>query len=398
MKRTLLGRIGRRLERWYQSLARRVFGLPVLLLQRLFDFRFVAFTTGRIGHLASEPDLFIKEGRLDLRPDFREIVLVRPDRIANASMLEYWAQYLRIVRSPLLTWLLWPFAKDPRLIYDTQAYATVQKSTATYGRILTDWGDRAPLLELTSEHRRRGERVLRELGVPEGAWFVAAHCRESGFAPKDQQNFRNADALTFIPAIEEIVSRGGWCIRLGDSTMKPLPSMRNVVDYALSDAKSDWMDVFLCASARCFLGSASGLANLSPIFGVPSAQANQVPLSVVVPCGNPMIGIPKLVWSETEARYLDFKGIFDSSVESFRYDEDWDEAGYRLVDNTADEILELVRELLEYADGAPGYTPDDERLQAAFKGLMHDGHYSYGAPGRVGRDFLRRHETLLPGG
>ncbi len=79
MKRTLSGRIGRRLERWYQSLARRALGLPVLWLQRLFDFRFVAFTTGRIGHLAFEPDLFIKEGRLDLRPEFREVVLVKPE-------------------------------------------------------------------------------------------------------------------------------------------------------------------------------------------------------------------------------------------------------------------------------------------------------------------------------
>jgi len=73
---------------------------------------------------------------------------------------------------------------------------------------------------------------------------------------------RNANISDYTDAMRAIVARGGWCIRVGDPTMRPLDPIPGVVDYARSSSKSDWMDLFLCARCRFFLGNTSGYSVL----------------------------------------------------------------------------------------------------------------------------------------
>ncbi len=41
---------------------------------------------------------------------------------------------------------------------------------------------------------------------------------------------RNVAIEDYCPAIAEVTACGGWVLRLGDKSMKPLPRMANVVD------------------------------------------------------------------------------------------------------------------------------------------------------------------------
>ena len=83
---------------------------------------------------------------------------------------------------------------------------------------------------------------------------------------------------------------------MGDPSMTPLPQMDNVLDYAHSQAKSDWMDVFLCGRCRFFIGLASGLSQVAARFGVPCVYVNWI--SNVLPAFSGRdLYIPKLFWS-----------------------------------------------------------------------------------------------------
>jgi putative glycosyltransferase (TIGR04372 family) len=195
--------------------------------------------------------------------------------------------------------------------------------------------------------------------------------------------------------MEAIVKRGGWVVRMGDPTMKKLPHMEHVVDYAHLKIKSDWMDIFLSASCRFFLGSNSGPHYAAAVFGVPGAIANYSPMSISLSYGTNDIGIPKLVWSIRENRYLTFGEVFADPISNYRLDSLFTKAGVKVVENSPEDITGLAMEMFDRIENKASYTGEDEILQESFKSLMNPSHYSYGAISRVGRDFLRKYKHLL---
>ena len=402
--RYVVGKIEQRGVLWYllkpaRKLARLLVGLIALAVAyplSLTRLRFITIASiDRIGHWVCEPDCYIKEGILGMRPQFFGITLIPRSKTANSHLLEYWRPHFSIITSPLLCSLLGPLSQTKTLKYDVTRYVSAINETAAVFRIQAKYGDRPPLLSLRKEDRERGWDCLRKLGIPDDAWFVCVHCREAGYVRDEAHDFRNTEIQSYVPAMKAIVDRGGWCIRLGDPTMKQLPPLEQIIDYAHRSAKSDWMDIFLCASCRFLLGSASGLGNLATVFGVPVAIANQSPLSVIFPFGPRDIGISKMVWSRDEKRLLTFQEILDSPIANFRYASLYEKEGVSLIDNSPDEIRDLALEMLNRVEGKAVCTAEDEVLQQRFKSMFKPGHYSHGAISQAGRDFLRKYSYLL---
>jgi putative glycosyltransferase (TIGR04372 family) len=135
---------------------------------------------------------------------------------------------------------------------------------------------RGPLVEISRDLRERGRSRLREAGVT-ADWFVAIHIREGGYhgdGPGTTRQHRSANVSNYLDAIARITERGGAVVRLGDKSMTPLPELRAVFDYAHSEIKSAEMDLFLCAEARLFIGTTSGLTTAVQALGTPMLLVN----------------------------------------------------------------------------------------------------------------------------
>jgi putative glycosyltransferase (TIGR04372 family) len=193
-----------------------------------------------------------------------------------------------------------------------------------------------------------------------------------------------------------IVARGGWCVRMGDSTMRPLEPMRGVVDYALSPSKSEWMDIFLCAQCRFFLGTSSGLGCVAGIFGRPNAVANMLPLAGCYSMFPDDICLPKRLMT-VDGRVLSFPEIFSTEACELRLSPEYPQRGLALIDNTSSEIAALANEMMNRLDGVEVDDQDDENLQDRFRSLVEPHHFSWGALSRIGKGFLREHRALLDG-
>jgi putative glycosyltransferase (TIGR04372 family) len=371
--------------------------LPVTLGLHLIGYRRVTVITDRIGHVAAEMDCFLKEKALGRLPDRRWFVLAPPHRISNWPLLEYWRPHIRILTSPWLCGLLSSMTWWRGLMtFDVSHYVLRLNSTAAYFEVYAEWENRPPLLRLSREDHEKGRNILEAMGVPRDAWFICVQAREGGFSPLDEilHQHRNSDILKLVPAMEFIASRGGWCIRMGDPTTTPLPSLSKTIDYAHHSTRSEWMDVFLCASCRFFLGNSSGLSIVSSIFGVPCALANTIPLSYL--SYSPQdVSIPKLLRRESDGCYISFEEIFKSPLADYRLAKLYQDAGVEIEENTAEEILELASEMLDRVEGKIAYDEVDMDLQRRFHVLLRPGHYGYGAASRIGAAFLRKHNSLL---
>jgi putative glycosyltransferase (TIGR04372 family) len=101
--------------------------------------------------------------------------------------------------------------------------------------------------------------------------------------------------------------------------------------------------------------------------------------------------IPKLYYSEAERRLLTFReSLAPELYTSYHIDVE----RVTPIDNDPEDIVALVREMLERLEGRRTYDSRDQALQDRFNGLRPD-YYPFGVTSRIGADFLKRYSDLL---
>jgi putative glycosyltransferase (TIGR04372 family) len=356
--------------------------------------------TRNIGHIGFL-DYLLKMGELGWARWKKVVLLAPPARTANVAYLNSYRHRVTIDPSPVSPPM--PRHLSVALGYRVSDVIPLPDGTTPYlpealGIIQEEWErqGREPQLKLTADDIRFGERQLRAMGVPEGAWFVGLHVRSAGFYDETAtaaQAHRNANIESYVPAIEEIARRGGWVIRMGDSKMPPLPEVRGGIDYARSRFKSDRMDVFLCARSRFFMCVASGLGNVPATFGVPCLSTNWVSNALPFYSRHDLF-LPKLLRRKSDGQLLTFNEWLSRPMRDACYSGvGIRNAGLEAVDNTPEELRAGVIAMLDQAEGKPILNDESRERDAAFTALAK----SHGARGfaRVVPDFLQRHADLL---
>lgn len=353
--------------------------------------------TGAIGHFAII-DFYIKAGLLGLMPHKKIFLLDRGEGyVANRHLLSYFRTFLDIVddRSEIAKLesldksLRQPMTMVRRIGGNLQFWP----HAATEVQAQWEREKRPPLFSLTQADRDRGWDCLEKYGIPKGSWFVTLHVRESGFHGGGMsRDSRCADINTYVQAIETIVQRGGYVVRMGEATLRPFRKMKNFFDYAPSAAKSEWMDIFLVAQARFHLGTNSGLSVIPNIFGVPCAYTNVSPPAFISWFGN-CLYLPKLLRAEN-GNLLPFEQMMAppfAYLESLYY---FKTHKLALIDNSPDEINDLVLEMFDLIEGKRSCSEQDIELQQRLQKLA----VKCKASGRytMGCQFLRSYADLLP--
>jgi putative glycosyltransferase (TIGR04372 family) len=364
--------------------------LPLAVVLHAAGARRLPVITSRIGHLASEVDCFLKLRKLGRLPPRRWFIAASPEDVANGHLLDYWRGHVQVVTNRAVAGMLRTVCRPPLAAHDIAEYILTQHGAALYGAVNAEWGERPALLSLTDADREWGESMLRRLGVPPDTWFVCVHPRTSGFAPHDEKvhAFRNTTLSPLVPALRSIAQRGGYCVVMGHPSAPTLPPLNGVVDYAHHPLRSPRFDVVLCAMCRFFLGSSSGLFGVSTAFGIPCALANAAPLTAL-PYSPADLFVPKLYRSAEDGRLLRFDEILDLPCADYRHGRMFADAGIELVENGADDILDLVADMLEH--DALNRAESDR-----FHALLKPHHYGYSTRARMSPRFLARHRHLMP--
>jgi putative glycosyltransferase (TIGR04372 family) len=366
---------------------------PITVILHFKGFRRVNIFTDRIGHLAIEPDCLLKEEALGKTRKRRWILLAPPNRVSNEHLLTYWDPYFYIVRNKILCFFINNMSNYKLMNYDVGKYIrNIGGPQSAYG-VYREWGDREPILKLTEEDQLWGNQMLSQIGVPKGAWYVCVHARDGGYSTIDEQihKHRNSNIRHTIPAIKEIVKKGGWVIRIGDKSMPPLPKLANVIDYAKMNVKTSRLDIILCAKARFIIGNTSGINLVGTIFGVPCALTNMIPMSAIGMHKND-ISIFKYHWSVKEDRYLKLKEVLATNISRFQYSIMFDKEKIILHENTPDDIKELTIEMINLLEKK--YDKKIIKLNSAIPRLFKKRHYSFGSASMISYRILKKNKTL----
>ena len=351
----------------------------------------------RIGHLASNTDLFLRRLQLKRREKEGIFYLGVSGKPVNQQLLTMFKRKLPIIQNDHVHRILnsSPLNKSP-------FYEPLPCMTNEY----YEFNNTEPNLYFTASEEKKGKKLLKKMGINDNSWFVCFHSRDSAYLEKEHSSsdrekwryhdYRDSDIENYLKAAEYITSQGGYAIRVGKVINKKLPDLNNpqIIDYA-TKYRSDFGDIYLHAKCKFSLGDTAGIWSLPTIFHVPVAEVNFTATFQHTPLRKGDLFIPKKVWSIKDNRFLTFREIMESKLGTFQRSQDFAEAGVVLVENTADEILDLAKEMNQRLDGKFKTAKEDEELQKKFRSLYKPHYWGYGSPARTGTKFLRENKELL---
>lgn len=188
------------------------------------------------------------------------------------------------------------------------------------------------------------EEQFYRMGPKPGDWFVCVHCREAGFHKDSSDRRNNVSIETYFPAIQEIVKKGGWVIRLGDSSMTPLPKMEKVIDYPFSEFKSPVMDIYLIQNCRFYFGQNSGIMDVAYLLQKKSVIVNSTEWGISFVRNKDSISLIKHYFSHEKGRYLSINELLDEPFHS--QDLTLFESKNHFKNNSSEEIRDAVLECM----------------------------------------------------
>ena len=352
----------------------------------------------RIGHLAINTDLFLRRLQLAKTPEKRILYLGISGKPANQQLLRMFKRIFPIIENTPLRIIL-----SYSVLKNSGVCEIVKLHTNEYYA----FNNAEPSLYFAASEEEEGKELLNKMGIGDSSWLVCFHGRDSVYLSNQwnqyygssvdwsYHDYRDCDIKNYLEAAKYIASLGGFAVRMGYSVAEELPDLNNprIIDYA-SYYRTDFGDIYLPAKCKFFLGSACGPLAIPTIFNVPVACANFIPLGYA-PFRAEDLYIPKKLWSVEKKRFLTFREILESEVANYAFSQQYAEAGLEVVENTAEEILDLAKEMNERLDGNLEYTEEDKELQIRFRSLFQPHLHSYGSPVRIGAEFLRQNKELL---
>jgi putative glycosyltransferase (TIGR04372 family) len=366
-------------------------GLPV----RLLGYEWVTLI-GHIGFI----DCHLRMAELGILPQANYVLLAPRAKVVNRAYLGLFAPHLTIIEDPSLVDDLLPYQ---RLVGDqfiavrgNGAIAEPWAHAASRAQVAWAEANRAPIVTIPTDLRERGRAELRAAGVT-ADWFVAIHIREGGYhgdGPGTTRQHRSANVGDYLDAIGHITSRGGAVVRLGDRSMTPLRGLPGVFDYAHSKIKSPEMDLFLCAEARLFIGTTSGLTSAVQALGTPMLLVNAISNDCQFWHEKTDFTL-RPVYDRRARRYLSLRETYRQPMQARLIDTAvLARHGLEIHANRPDDISAAVRHGLDCLDGTARPLRDDGPLLERYRLALADNPFNFGAASPVPA-FLERLPELL---
>jgi putative glycosyltransferase (TIGR04372 family) len=280
-------------------------------------------------------------------------------------------------------------------------------------------GNPVRFFDLPGDLEDQARTMLRAYGWRDGEPFVALHVRDGGYLKSARyNNFRTASIENYRPSIDHPVEQGYWVFRLGDASSVPLEHPHDrVIDLPHSAEYDDVLDVYLIKHVHFLLACSSGPEGVARAFVTPILMVNAYAQHLMILNARDL-SLFKRYRDVGAGRYLSYREILDSGLSVPLTARSFEEAGIELQENTPDEILAAVEEMLARLAGAYDVDPvidarfatisqefaaahrtRTEAAKAADEKLgFHISAYAYALPGTsYAQSFCRTHPEFLEG-
>ena len=389
------------------------FAVPFVVFIRILSplklIRFGYFYAGRLGHFAIDVEYYLIEKKLGLHENSPiDIFFYRWSKgevsnsffsiIAKRNLLIFgWVKYLFHMNAFL------PGGEKNQYLPAIERFGSRD--------ILGLRMQVESQLSFSEEEHATGREFLNSIGVNKSEKIVCLMVRDSAYLAKDPlhnkrnwdyHNYRDSDIDTYEDAAFTLAEKGYWVFRMGKIVNKPFKVRHpRIFDYANSNQKSDFLDIWILANCSFGISTGVGLDYVAVAFRKPIVYVNAMPLGDIQPLANSNSNwLPKnLIWTKN-GRKLSLKEQIKSGAIDFKGTENYANAGIDLIDNSPEEITKTVLELELKITGDWESQPQDKVTQDRFWEILQTwkmfSKLHGKIPSKMSDNFLREnHEWFL---
>jgi len=352
--------------------------IVIRLLRPLIVVRIARIPSSNYGNFAFDPSIYYckKNLKIDqLKKKHLDLFYIHyEDKVYNKQLAKMWKRKLNFLPG----YLLGPIEKINKLFPGWEMYS-VKDVTCFVPCNLELEIEKCKPLEFTQEEESHGQDVLNKFGLKDGDKFVCFAIRDSAHNRLQKKTVRNNnwsyhdyrhwELDNFLLAAEELTKKGYYVFRMGRYVEKEFKTKNpKIIDYANSNLKSEFMDVFLGAKCSFCLSTGFGFDEVPNLFRKPI-------IYLILPFGHfrsfsdRFLILTKHHYLKKENRRLTLSEIFSHGLAFVYETKIFQQKGIELVDNSPEEIKDAVIEMHESLEENKKLSNEDENLQKNFKNL-----------------------------
>ena len=259
-----------------------------------------------------------------------------------------------------------------------------------------------PHITFTMEEETIAKEIFQKIKLPDNYQYICFHVRDSAYKLEiipdrdwNYHNYRDSDINACLPMAETLAQREYFLVRMGAKVEKPLDTNSpRIIDYA-SNYQSELMDLYIGSKCWFFVCGACGITTIPIVFRKPIVLLNLIPMDAPITGTEYDLFLPKKLWLRKEKRFLTFREIFESKIIEYDNTKDYEDSGIEVIDNSSEEIKDVVLEMEARLLGVWSETEEEMELQQKFKQILNNCKMENNIMSRIGTKFLQKNVELL---
>ena len=337
------------------------------LISPVVRFRLCVIAFHRFGHLALEPEQMLSNREIKSKlgqarnplPFIVDIWSLGPRQLqANRYLAKKWKMQIFTLPSWIVDALFQAGAKVPALQLEVPKLSIYGPNNAL--------DHSASHLSFTNSEELRAQKDLARMGIDSNKPFVCLVVRDSGHYASNGESesigydLLNTDISTFVLAAQGLAERGYQVIRMGAGSEKPMTlEHANVFDYAKSQNRSAFLDIYLAGKCSFAISTQTGPDCVSLVFRRPVCYIDIARYSQF------FLGTNIAYWNPTtlmkNGSRMTLQQVMDSGVALLKDPDDFEKRGIISVRSTPEVIRQLTVEFAQLYETGFVQSVDDEK-------------------------------------
>jgi len=330
------------------------YGIPIILLIKLVKpfvlVRFQEVISDRIGHFAPHMELYLHERRQEKKKHF-DVFFYQP-YVCNTQLGKMWKNHIKVLPYKIIA----PIFSTYRTLKKLKLISNDHEIPDPVSRdrdIFNFMDKNSPNIKFTNSEILYGDNQLKKMGLMNNK-FIVLHIRDDNYINEDSETgLKLINIDNYLNAINFAIKRNYKVVRVGKNPKHRINLSNDFfIDYPFSKFQNDFMDLYLTFKCKLILGNNSG-GTLAPVylFRTPTVITDFAPIGMMHSYSNKIFTIFKKCRFKGSSKILNISEIFSNNLAFSENKKDYLDKSFELLDNTPEEIKDVLEEAIDEIEG-----------------------------------------------